>query len=166
MRPKSILEFSEVRVKRQENTLAFTLGIERIPCFDCLEFFSAKNPPPLCQGICPYSCICVKYYNMTYGGDDKKWGGCLEIYGDVLIQILDIKFGCFYLPVSQEQRKTINNPIHSLLNYLGFSDDIFNDMQQWFQTTFGNKMSKRHHKKKNPLNFLFKNRVEDDNENI
>lgn len=104
---------------------------------------------------------------MTYG-DDNKWGGCLEIYGDVLIRILDLKFGCFYLPVGQEQKKTIdiNNPIHSLLNYLGFSDDIFNDMQQWFQTTFGKKMSKRRHKKKNPFNFLYKNRVEDDDENI
>ena len=35
---------------------------------------------------------------MSYG-DDNKWGGCLEIYGGVIVQILDIKFGCFYLPV-------------------------------------------------------------------
>ena len=103
--------------------MIITLDKERYPNLDYFESFPARNPPPLCQGICPLSCICVKYYNMTYG-DDHKWGGCLEIYGDLIIQILDIKFGCFYLPVKQEQKNTaLNKPIHSLLNYMGFSDD-------------------------------------------
>lgn len=96
---------------------------------------------------------------MSYG-DDDKWGGCLEIYGDVLIQVLDIKFGCFYLPVKQTEQKTIvkpiDKPIHSVL---------FNEMQQWFRNTFGKKISERRLKKKNPLNFLFNNRVEENNEN-
>ena len=103
---------------------------------------------------------------MSYG-DGDKWGGCLKIYGDVVIQILDIELGCFYLPVSQEQENTLmNKPIHSLLNYLGFSDNIFNEIQQWFQQTFDNLMGEPRHKKKDPLSFLYKNRVEDHNEKI
>ena len=41
---------------------------------------------------------------MSYG-DDNKWGGCIEIYGGVLVQILDIKLGCHYLPVDTDEVK-------------------------------------------------------------
>lgn len=44
-------------------------------------------------------CICENYYNMFFG-DDGKWGGCLEIYGDFKIYVFNIKFGCYYLLVN------------------------------------------------------------------
>ena len=102
---------------------------------------------------------------MSYG-DDNKWGGCLEITGDVLIQVLDIKFGCFYLPM--DDKETLDK---ALLNYMGWpkdgivNDGIVNDIQQWFQKKL-NKMNEWRNKQKNPLDFLFKNRVEDKKENI
>ena len=103
---------------------------------------------------------------MSYG-DGDKWGGCLEIYGDVSRRVMDLKFGCCYLPVNQEQKKTpINKPIHSLLNYLGFLDNIYNENQQWLQPTFDNLMGEPRHKKKDPLSFLYKNCLEYDNEKI
>ena len=64
----------------------------------------AKNPPPFCQGIKPFAYICEKYSNMSYG-DDDKWGGCLEIYGGLIVQVLDVKFGCFYLPGHTQEVK-------------------------------------------------------------
>lgn len=96
---------------------------------------------------------------MSYG-DDNKWGGCLEIYGDLVIQVLDIKFGCFYLPVPHTEQEAIVKPIEDKLN----QSVLFNDMQQWLRNTLAKKMRDRRLKKKNPLNFLYKNRVEEDNE--
>ena len=101
---------------------------------------------------------------MSYGGDDNKWGGCLEIYGDVIIQVLDIKFGCFYLPVD-EAEKTIDESIQPVLNYMGWAKNGINDIQQWFQKKL-NKMNEWSNKQTNPLDFLFKDRVEDKKENI
>ncbi|CAH3194180.1 unnamed protein product [Porites evermanni] len=101
------------------------------------ETLSAKNPPPFCQGLKPLAYICEKYSNMSYG-DDNKWGGCLEIYGGVVVQILDIKFGCFYLPVDvlESHIKMITeeptNP--TLVNrFLDFLKKTFKEqVQGWF----------------------------------
>ena len=95
---------------------------------------------------------------MSYG-DDDKWGGCLEIYGDLVIQVLDVKFGCYYLPVNQAEQETIVDPI------VGKPDQsvLFNDIQQWYRNTLAKKARDRRLKKKNPLHFLYKNRVEQDN---
>lgn len=137
---------------KEEKGIRFTIVFDGEVVFD--ETLSAKNPPPFCQGICPAACICEKYYNMSYG-DDDKWGGCLEIYGDLVIQVLDVKFGCYYLPVNQaEQKSFVDEPNQSVL---------FNDIQQWFRNTLTKKMRDRRLKKKNPLHFLYKNRVEKGN---
>ena len=91
---------------------------------------------------------------MSYG-DDDKWGGCLEITGDLLIQVLDIKLGCYYLPVNQaEQKPIVDEPNQSVL---------YKDIQQWYRNTLAKKMRDLWLKKKNPLHFLYKNRVEKDN---
>lgn len=80
----------------------------------------------------------------------------MEIYAYSMRRLLlHIKFGCFYFSVNQEEKKTIDKPIQSLL---------FNEMQQQFRNTYGKRMSDRRQKKKNPLDFFFKNRVEEDNE--
>ena len=94
---------------------------------------------------------------MSYG-DDNKWGGCLEIYGDVIIQVLDIKFGCFKIPVDEDKTLTIRpllNKLHELV-------------QRWHHrhSAMVPKEVEQNHKQKNPLDFLFKNRVEDKKENI
>ena len=104
----------------------------------CSIFFSAINPPLFCQGVCPAACICEKYYNMSYG-DDDKWGGCLEIYGDVLIQILDIKFGCFYLPVNHKEQKTTVKAIEDEHRQPWW----LNRIDQWFRNTLAKKMRDR-----------------------
>ena len=95
---------------------------------------------------------------MSYG-DDDKWGGCLEIYGDLVIQVLDVKFGCYYLPVRQAEQETIVDPI------VGKPDQsvLFNDIQQWYRNTLAKKARDRQLKKINPLHFLYKNRMEQDN---
>ena len=95
---------------------------------------------------------------MSYG-DDDKWGGCLEIYGDLVIQVLDVKFGCYYLPVNQAEQKTIVEPIVDKPD----QSVLFNDIQQWYRNTLAKKARDRRLKKKNPLHFLYKNRVEQDN---
>ena len=106
---------------------------------------------------------------MSYG-DDDKWGGCLKIYGDVLIQILDIELGCFYLPVSgsQKQWKPTDKPKNPLLNFDTnlTKDNIFNKIQQWFLKLLGQKTTNPPNKKNDPLDFLFDNRVDDENDNI
>ncbi|XP_020623275.1 uncharacterized protein LOC110060818 isoform X2 [Orbicella faveolata] len=142
---------------KEEKGLRFTVVFDGKVVFN--QTLSAKHPPPFCQGTCPLACICENYYNLSYG-DDNKWGGCLEIYGDLVIRVLDIKFGCFYLPVPHTEQETIVKPIEDKLN----QSVLFNDMQQWLRNTLAKKMRDRRLKKKNPLNFLYKNRVEEDNE--
>ena len=95
---------------------------------------------------------------MSYG-DDDKWGGCLEIYGDLVIQVLDVKFGCYYLPVRQAEQEAIVDPI------VGKPDQsvLFNDIQQWYRNTLAKKARDRRLKKINPLQFIYKNRMEQDN---
>lgn len=136
----------------EEKGLRFTVVLNGLVLFN--KTYAAKDPLAICAGTCPISCICVNYYNMSYG-DDDKWGGCLEIYVDSARRVLDIKLGCHYFSASQTEQKTIDKPIQSLL---------FNEMQQRFRNTYGKRMSDHLQKKKNPLDFFFKNRVEEDNE--
>jgi len=75
---------------------------------------------------------------MSYG-DDDKWGGCLEIYGDVLIQILDIKFGCFYLPVNHNEQKTTVKAIEDEHHQPWW----LNRIEQRFRNTLAKKMRDR-----------------------
>ena len=97
---------------------------------------------------------------MSYG-DDDKWGGCLEIYGDLVIQVLDVKFGCYYLPVKKPEQETVKKPTDNPDQLV-----LFNDIQEWFGNTLAKKMRDRRLKKKNPLNFLYKNRVQEENEKV
>lgn len=149
---------------KDEKALRFTVILDGKVLLN--ETLSAKNPPAFCQGIKPLAYICVKYSNMSYG-DDSKWGGCLEIYGGVVIKIIDLDFGCFYLPVNTQQvwKKTVKKPnVPSVMNrFLRFSKGaIVNELQQWYE-----RKERQEKSKGNLKNILFKNRVDDEeNEGI
>ncbi|XP_068736669.1 uncharacterized protein [Montipora capricornis] len=58
------------------------------------ETLSGENPPPLCEGMIGMADLCVKVSNMSY--EKKKFGGCIEIYSDVVRRVVDLKLGCHY----------------------------------------------------------------------
>lgn len=144
-----------------EKALEFTGTLDDKVLFN--ETLSARNPPPFCEGVCPISCICLQYYNISYG-DEGKWGGCLKIYADLLVPLFTLDFGCFDLPVQEHQNqwKASSKQGNSLLLFSSkkSKDQILKKTRQWFLKMLGKDTTKSLQKKKNPLDFLFNNRVD------
>lgn len=145
----------------EEKAIRFTGTLDDKVLFN--ETLSARNPPPFCQGVCPLSCICLQYYNISYG-DEGKWGGCLKIYADLIVPLFNLDFGCFDLPTQegQEQWRASDKEGNSLLHFAGSNkskDQMLNKTRQWLLKMLGKDTTKSPQKKKNPLDFLFNNRV-------
>ncbi|XP_068734988.1 fibroblast growth factor receptor-like 1 [Montipora capricornis] len=161
---KEHLVCTNVSFVKDQKALRFTVVLDGEVIVN--ETLSAINPPPFCQGPKPLAYVCEKYSNMSYG-DDNKWGGCLEIYGGVLIKIFDIKLGCFYLPVSQEDTQimdenSVTQPLADRFknSFQGSQKEI----QHRFGDIFGKKKTKLRHAKKSWIaldKIIFKNRVDD-----
>jgi len=138
-----ILESNMTYIK-EDNGLQYTVVLNDMVLYN--KTFTAKPPSPICLGVCPQSCLCIDYYNISYGEDDK-WGGCTEIYADVGVRLFYLKLGCLYLPMNQEEEKNIDKSL------------LLQIMQQRVQ-----QMSYRRLKKQNLFDVLFKNGLEEDNQ--
>lgn len=71
---------------------------------------------------------------MSY--EEKKFGGCLRIYGDVVTRVLDIELGCYYVPLSDgeliETAVDEQALVHSLFQIGNNAKDlILDEMHKW-----------------------------------
>ena len=102
--------------------------------------YSGKNPPPMCRGVIGVADFCVKVYNISY--EEDKFGGCLEIYADLVERVLDLKLGCWYMdylvgiPVAVEN--VVGEPIdekaklHSLFQFSNSAkEQILDELHKW-----------------------------------
>lgn len=126
---------------------------------------SAVNPPPFCQGLKPLAYICVKLTNMSYG-DEEKWGGCLEVYGGVVVQILDIKLGCHYLPVHTDEDTRVTAEKPAMLSEADRFKNSYQSYLKAIQHRYGNKKFQPRHEKKSGISLdqiLLKNHLGEGN---
>ncbi|KAK3087456.1 hypothetical protein FSP39_006137, partial [Pinctada imbricata] len=118
---------ANVSYSEEDLNVRLTLSIDGNVFID--EELSARNPPPICAGIPgleKYGSVCIDLYNMDY--TKSSLSGCIKLEISVLtIKALDVKFGCFKIPLQEpKDPPPICEGIPDLLKYGSVCIDFYN----------------------------------------